>query len=424
MRIQLKSYSEKFDIFLPDDLDIVVQHSKHEKSIENPVDSLLNALNSPYMTKPLKKLLENAQIQNENSDDYICILISFNMPPTICQSILKLLENCFKKVKIPDTKIKVLLATGMHPKPSPKYMKRLLGVEFLSRFDIIAHNAQDEKALTYCGDSPSGAPVYLNRYYFQSKFKILVAAVEPHPVSGFTGGNTLIVPGISGVMTTQAIYSEENLRSAETRYGILKSNPIYKNTQEILKMAHIKPNFVIEFVSNAQNEILKIGAGAYQVHDQIYQYVKRNSFFPITKQFDVSILPLPSAHSNYPEISISDFVSLCANGEIALKSNGILIMITKSVNSPISINFKGDSPKNLHLLTKLYRPLLTNILSKISVIILSPQTSFSEEWEKFMLQIKCMRELSEALNYCKAQFGDNFRVLVIPEPLHCIPQKL
>ena len=66
-------------------------------------------------------------------------------------------------------------------------MKQLLGIDFLSRFDIINHVATDMDSLTFLGKNSFGSSIYLNSVYLNAKIKIITGYVEPHFFGGFSG---------------------------------------------------------------------------------------------------------------------------------------------------------------------------------------------------------------------------------------------
>jgi nickel-dependent lactate racemase len=91
--------------------------------------------------------------------------------------------------------------------------------------------------LTELGVSTKKVPITVNRLYKEADLKILLSGVRPDLLLGFTGGRSLVLPGLSGKETLRAIYHFNNVADRNTRYGAFRDNPFHMAGVEATNMA-------------------------------------------------------------------------------------------------------------------------------------------------------------------------------------------
>ncbi|TFH30939.1 MAG: nickel-dependent lactate racemase [Promethearchaeota archaeon] len=400
-----------------------------EPALINPVDEIYHACLDPYMTQSLLQYFQEFQGKIHDSDDFICIVISDGTRPVPSKFILQAIDKILQESNIPDNRIKILIATGLHRKTTPREMKQMLGINFLSRFDIINHVATDMDSLTFLGKNSFGSSIYLNSVYLNAKIKIITGYVEPHFFAGFSGGRKSVIPGIAGRDTILSNHSADKIASEFARFGSLKTNPIYLDAQETMKMKEIKPDFVINVCINPNHEITKVAAGAYQIHDFLVQYQENLCFFPIRERYDVVVC----GNGGYPlDLNLYQAVKSMAIGELGVKPWGTIIAINECQDSV------GQHPEFENLLNSGLTP------SQITHDILSGDIDMPDQWEiqvltrvlKFAeilvissmpkeklgnIGLKFMESFEAAMQYCVQKHGQNLSMLILPEGPQYLP---
>src|SRR5579875_2703786 len=76
--------------------------------------------------------------------------------------------------------IRILIAAGTHSPMTPAELEKKLGAETLQRASVFLHYWKDENHLRRIGAADDGTPIKVNR------------------VLGFTGGSSIVQPGVSG----------------------------------------------------------------------------------------------------------------------------------------------------------------------------------------------------------------------------------
>ncbi|MHA1520972.1 MAG: nickel-dependent lactate racemase [Promethearchaeota archaeon] len=429
MEIQFKYGKDGLVLSIPDEINVDVRIPPPEPALANPLDEIYQACLKPHMMKKsLLQIFQEFQGKIHDSEDHICIVVSDGTRPVPSKLILQAIDKILQESHIPDNRIKILLATGLHRKATPKEMKQLLGIDLLSRFDIINHVASDMDSLTFLGKNSSGSSIYLNSVYLNAKIKIITGYVEPHFFAGFSGGRKSIVPGIAGQETISFNHSAEKINSEFARFGSLKKNPIYLDAQETMKMKGVKPNFVINVCINPSHEITKVAAGAYQIHDFLVQYQRNICFFPIRERYDVVV----SGNGGYPlDLNLYQAVKSMVIGELGVKPGGTIISINECQDSVGQSEFEG-------LLNSGLAP------SQITEEILSGEIDSPDQWEIQVLArvldfaeilvissipaeklgnigLKNMDSFEAAVEYCLQKHGKNLSMLILPEGPQYLP---
>jgi lactate racemase len=140
---------------------------------------------------------------------------AYTLPP-----LLKRLE----KLGIPQSAVRLYIANGTHPSMVPQEYPLVLPEEILNRFQVVSHDAYAEPELVYLGETSWGTPLWTNRSFYQSDFKIVTGNIEPHQFVGFSGGVKSAVIGLAGHATIQQNHSW--FTHPDAQLGSFESNPV------------------------------------------------------------------------------------------------------------------------------------------------------------------------------------------------------
>jgi nickel-dependent lactate racemase len=423
MKVHFAYGTKGLDLDIPDDLHAEVVRAKPEQPLADPHAALIAACEKPLMTKSLRVLLE------KRSQGKICVVISDSTRPVPSKIIMTALCEIFRQCEIPDEEIQILIATGLHRKSTPAEIKGMIGQEFMDRFDIINHVAEDSESLEYLGENSFGTPVYINKVYLNAAFKIITGYCEPHFFAGFAGGRKSIVPGIAGESTITANHSAKNIASSNARFGILKNNPIYEDALEIAKMPRVRPDFLVNVCINPQHQITKVVAGALQAYNELVQYQEQLCFFPIKEPYDVII----SGNGGAPlDLNLYQAVKSMAIGELGVKKGGTVITVNEcrdGVGQPkfqelINLGicaeemFTKVSAGEIRCKDQWEIQALARVLTHADVYVVSSMTP--EELGK--IGLKYAKTVNDALVECRKKYGDRMRVLILPDGPAIIPK--
>lgn len=197
--------------------------------------------------------------------------------------ILEILETKIKKENIT-----ILIASGMHKKMNYDEKVEKYGKLVCDNYQIIDHDANDEKNLVSLGFTKNGFPVKISKFAMEADFIISLGVVEPHQFAGFSGGYKTISIGVADDGTISRTHSARILKKSKIKVGQIDSNPIYEEINEIGKKTGL--NFIVNTILGNYDEVLEIKAGEpIQTHKNLIKILKQISEIQLKKSYDVVI---------------------------------------------------------------------------------------------------------------------------------------
>lgn len=273
-------YGKKTIVFsVPSQLKIQIASLKKLKPIANFETKIANVLENPKNSKALLELAKN-----KKSACVVVTDITRNCPDNILlPMILQILEK-----EIPQDKIKILIANGMHRKMTRDEKIMKYGKKIVESYSILNHDASEEKNLIYLGKTKNDTPIWISKFVNDSDLLISTGVVEPHQYGGYSGGSKTIAIGVAGDKTITHTHSIDMIRHPKTGLGSTSKNPFHEDVIEIGKKVGI--NFIINVVLGPNNEILAIQAGEpIQTHIELIARAKETYEVPIKQISDVAI---------------------------------------------------------------------------------------------------------------------------------------
>ena len=275
--------------------------------------------------KLLRSALENP-IDSPKFGDFvggggkILIIVNDATRPTPTAKILDMLYDDLK-----GKDIKFIVATGVHRVPTKEEYYQIFGKHYDEWKDIIiAHESKKYEDMVYIGKSKNGTEMYVNKLGMEADKIVIIGSVEPHYFAGYTGGRKAFLPGIASYKTIEQ--NHKFALSPDARSLKLEGNPCHEDMIDALKTIENKQIFSIMTVLDRKHRLYAVTAG--NIHSSFYAAIdKANEVFAVKikdkADIVVSIAPFPMDIDLYQSQKAID------NGKLALKENGILIMVSK-----------------------------------------------------------------------------------------------
>lgn len=423
MKVNFKYGTEGLTFELSNSLNSKILKARSEEIISSVVEAIKNKINNPIGTLSLTKLISKISPLNK-----ICIVISDATRPAPSKIMLTAIIEVLEENGVRDDQIRILIATGLHRKSRNDELERIIGRDFLKRFEFIDHKAENSDDLKFLGDTEEGSPIYINKYYLESNFKIITGYVEPHFFAGFSGGKKSIVPGIAGAETIKANHSAKNISSPYARFGVFKENPLHKNSIEISKKAGV--DFCVNVCINDQHLITKIAAGDFEkVHEFLVNYQLKQVFQEIDEQYDIVIC----GNGGFPlDINLYQAVKSMALGELAVKEGGYIISVNEMSDGVGHEKFRellfcGRTPKEIYndIVSEKIKvadqweiQILTRVLQKARIIVVS---NLSED-QIGNIGLIYAKTIEDAIKTALNELGQNAKILVLPDGPLVLPK--
>ena len=198
--------------------------------IADPAAAIETALAAPIGAPPLSELARGRQSA--------CILICDITRPVPNRLFLGPMVRTMMAAGIPQDRITILVATGLHRPNLGEELAELVGDPWvLDNIRIVNHDARDEAAHIDFGVTPTrGTPVKLDRLLVEADLRIATGLVEPHFMAGWSGGRKVIAPGVAHHETIRTFHSARFMEDPLAVQCNLIGNPLHEEQLQIVRM--------------------------------------------------------------------------------------------------------------------------------------------------------------------------------------------
>ena len=185
---------------------------------------------------------------------------------------------------------------------------------------------------------------------------LVIGSVEPHYFAGYTGGRKGVIPGVAAYSTIVANHSlAMDLNARPLR---LAGNPVHEDLEEALRLLTIPPIFSIMLVLTPEHQLYAAYSGSIlETLAQAAQQADEVFTIPFQQKADILIsVVLPPL-----DLDLYQSQKPIEHGKIALKDDGILILVMPCPQGPGPADFQdlilqtGKPEKARALLDQPYR---------------------------------------------------------------------
>lgn len=283
----------------------------NDVEITNEELAISDAIANPINSKNFKDFLADAR--------QVLVIVNDATRPTPTQKVLDVIFDDLSR-----TRYNFIIATGAHRGPTQEEYIQIFGPYYERIKDqIIVHDARKKEDQIFLGTSSNGTDMYVNKAAAAADKFIIISSVEPHYFAGYTGGRKSFLPGIAGFETI-----EQNHKLAlvpEACALSLDGNPVHEDMMDAIKTVK-QEIFSIMTVLDKHHKVYATCAG--HIHDSFHAAIdKANEVFaaPLDQKADivVSVVKFPQ------DIDLYQAQKGIDNAKLALKENGIMILVAK-----------------------------------------------------------------------------------------------
>lgn len=251
----------------------------------DPAGVLVKALRAPLGRPPLREMFRTGQ----KTGISVCDITRAQPRQVMLEALLSEMPG----IRMQD--VTVFIATGTHRANTPEEIERMLGPEIASHCRVVCHNSRDSASLVSAGNTTTGVPVFLNREWMETDFKITTGFVEPHFFAGFSGGPKMVAPGLAGLETVLHLHDVARIGHPSATWGVLEGNPVHDDVREIARMTGV--DFALDVTLNREQQITAAFAGdVLQEHAAACAAARQNAMRPVDRPFDIVV----TTNSGYP----------------------------------------------------------------------------------------------------------------------------
>lgn len=316
MRTYSFHYGDGFiDFFLDEKRVIGDLHMAETPVLPDPESAILEALDNPIDSKPLRELIK--------AGETVAIIANDTTRLANTHVFMPLLINYLNEIGVADDHIKIVFALGTHRDMTPDEMAKEVSPEVAKRITLINSNAKKSEDFVYIGTTSFGTPVELNRHVVEADHIICTGSVVHHFFAGFGGGRKAILPGVASYETIRKNHSL--MLDDRAAIGELEGNPIYDDQME--GVALCPPTFLLNVVLNGEKEFTGVFAGNYiTAHKAACDFVNKQNGVPITVLAPIVI----ASTGGYPkDINIYQMQKTMDNAVKAVAPGGVIILLAE-----------------------------------------------------------------------------------------------
>lgn len=280
--------------------------------------------------KPVEALVEEALDQPIGSPTLetlaspstrVLILVDDITRQTPAWAILPAVLRRLANRGCPRSNIRILIAAGTHALMSPQEVEKKLGPRIPREYSVTIHHWKNEESLIRIGVTADDTPIRVNRMLSEADLVIGVGQIVPHRVMGFTGGATIVQPGVSGREVTGYTHWLSALCSGREILGIAE-NPVRQEVERIARLAGLR--FIVNVVMDAHHRVIRVVAGdPVAAHRAGADFAL--SIYGITQPELADIVVTESYPADYDLWQAAKGIY---SAELAVREGGVVIVIT------------------------------------------------------------------------------------------------
>lgn len=342
------------------------------------------------------------------------ILVDDLSRPTPAYKVIPLVIEGLKKAGLKESNIQIIIALGAHRPLLKNDIIKKMGKKIANSFEICNHNPYEN--LINIGTSSKGTPIFLNKMYMSSDIRIGIGCVMPHGYVGFSGGGKIIIPGISGINTIEAIHLFAGKRLKKIS-NFKNNNGVRSEINEISKKSNL--NFIVNVIVNSRRDIIKIFAGdAIKAHNESIKFAKEiYSIKGLLSKLDIIIF------NSYPKDTdliqaINALNPLLNTKREIIKESGYIIITTASTEGEGYHSLGGHGMRLFQYNDNF--PWVKKIIKGKKLIIFSPNLSNNEVYKYYTDSVLYFNNWDFLINEIRKKYNRGCNVGIFP----CAPLQI
>lgn len=318
--------------------------AKRPEILRDPVELVEAALDAPYGTPRLEELVKPGS--------KVALIVDDITRPTPRQLLLEVITR--RLSAIPGLQISIVLALGTHRPETQSEIDEDLGV-FAKRYPIVNISYMDEARFAVAGEMPDGTPIRVYKEILEADMVMGVGNIVPHIAAGWGGGAKIIMPGVCGKETTDAIHMLSCIKQnvLETCGG---TDNLFRRTMETLARK-VGLAFIVNTVIDEEKHLLGVFAGDFiEAHRAGVAFAKQVLCPEIPARADILIVSANPANADFWQ-GAKPYVF----AHFAVKRGGVMIFLLSA-----ELGLCGCAPAHTQTLVEYYNQSEEKILEDIA----------------------------------------------------------
>ena len=260
---------------------------------------------------------------------------------TPCGTVAEVVLEILLKAGVKKENIFFICAPGSHGTFGRKLFLNKLGEKIVSEYLILNHDCHEN--CTSVGVL-NGVDIKVNNEFLSCDLRIGIGGIFPHTMSGFSGGNRLLIPGLCHLDTMEGIHNIVNdyCETAGNNFSLLTGHKENMMMHEMIsEMAEMVGDFFkIDCVCNSKMELVGLFSG-----HALTEYVEAAAFGE-----KMMMMPTLEEPADIVIANNNAKTSYAASGLITglpyLKKGGMLVLVNHTEDGQIPHYLRGNWGEN------------------------------------------------------------------------------
>lgn len=237
-------------------------------------EEIKRAIQNPVGSKRLKDIV--------SSNASVVILVDDRTRKTPQKRILPFVLDELNDGGVADNQIKLVIATGTHRNMTKEEIIERFGQVIVARVEIENHDCHNN--LIDKGLTRRGTRIVVNRNVLDADIRIAVGATLPHHPTGWSGGAKMLLPGVAGTETVNAMHL---LGATEAQLGKVIT-PMREEMEDFAKEVGL--HFIVNVVLNEKGDIVRAVSGHFvNAHRDIVSWGMKINGVKFTEPADITV---------------------------------------------------------------------------------------------------------------------------------------
>ncbi len=220
-------------------------------------EEIKRALENPVGSKRLKEIVKK--------DSSVVIMVDDRTRKTPQKLILPFVLDELNIAGVKNSQIKLIIATGTHRDMTPEEILERFGQDIIDRVEIENHDCNNN--LVDKGLTRRGTRILVNENVLDADIRITVGASLPHHPTGWSGGAKMLLPGVAGKETVNAMHL---LGATDAQLGKIMT-PMREEMEDFAEEVGV--HFIVNVILNEKNELVKAASGHFiKAHREIVSW--------------------------------------------------------------------------------------------------------------------------------------------------------
>ncbi len=216
----------------------------------------------------------------------------------------------------------ILITNRLWEPHGEKDLERLIDPALMAHYRVMIHRPEDETNLVDLGTTSRKIPLLLNKTYVEADLKVLLGAVKPDLLFGFSGGRSLIMPGLAGSTTIRSMYDFNHIADRNARFGHYRDNPFHMTGVEATNAAGC--DLAVSAILTLDGAIHKVFAGHFgKSHFEAMNHLLDSMRLPVKEPMDIVV----TSGGGHPyDGTLDALIETLSSAEAVLKHDGTIVV--------------------------------------------------------------------------------------------------